>query len=365
MNTTKIKTTQGRGAQYNSDNPFLKHRYDYDAEDTIDEPTNHDSPTQILNVSPKTILNKVESTDIPFEWSMNPYQGCEHGCVYCYARYSHTYWGYSAGIDFEKKILIKENAAELLAQKLSSKKWEARPIMLSGNTDCYQPIERKKKITRQILKVLLRYKHPVSIITKNALVLRDLDLLKELAKHKLVKVNLSVTTLNEDLRRFLEPRTSTGARRLMAVKKLVEEGIPTNVMLAPIIPSLNSYEIPELVKKSAEAGAHSISYQMVRLRGGIYELFEDWINRTYPDRAAKVLSQIKSIHAGHTTSSEYGKRMKGEGEIARSIQQMFHLSKKKYFDVSESSESKKDDRSRGYNLDLYHPSRGDDQLRMF
>ena len=263
-------------------------------------------------------------------YSMNPYQGCEHGCIYCYARNTHEFWGYSAGLDFERKILYKKNAAELLEKKLKSKNWEAQNIMLSGNTDCYQPLEKKLELTRKILNVFLKYKHPVSIITKNALILRDLDILKELATLKLLHVSISITSLNEETRRILEPRTATIQKRLKTVEILAANGIPVNVMMAPIIPAINSHEIFDLVKKVSELGALSAAYTIIRLNGAVGELFTDWVQKTLPNKAAKILHQIEDCHSGKLNDSRIGKRMRGEGKIAIQVAIQFRLAKKKF-----------------------------------
>lgn len=264
-------------------------------------------------------------------YSMNVYQGCEHGCVYCYARNSHEYWGYSAGLDFERKILVKKNAPLLLEEKLKSKNWQAHTIVLSGNTDCYQPAERQFEITRRCLEIFYKYRHPVGIITKNALVLRDLDLLADLAKDKLVGVNISITSLNEKTRLLLEPRTATIAKRLQTVRTLSQNGIPVNVMLAPIIPGINSHEILPLAKAAADAGALSIAYTVVRLNGAIGQIFTDWIRKAVPDRADKVLRQIAQCHGGQLNDSRYGDRMRGEGELAQMIRSQVLLARKKFF----------------------------------
>ena len=261
---------------------------------------------------------------------MNPYQGCEHGCTYCYARNTHEYWGYSAGLDFERKILFKKNAAKLLDKRLKSKNWEAQNIMLSGNTDCYQPIEKKLKITREILKVLLKHKHPVSIITKNALILRDLDILKEMTRLKLVHISISVTSLIQETRLILEPRTTSVKKRLETIKTLSDNNIPVNVMMAPIIPSINSHEIFKLVKKVSELGALSAAYTVVRLNGAIAHIFKDWLKKTLPDRADKIIRQIEDCHDGRLNDSRFGKRMRGEGKIAEQIAIQFRLAKKRY-----------------------------------
>ena len=315
---------KGRGAQINPSNRF--HDYVYD--DQVDE---ENLQTQFIPVYPKTILNKIDSPDIGMAWSMNPYQGCEHGCIYCYARNSHNYWGYSAGLEFEQKILIKKDASKLLDAKLKQKNWEPVPIMLSGNTDCYQPAEKRFRITRGILEVLWKHKHPVGIITKNSLILRDLDLLQPMAEKNLVRVSISLTTLEEDTRRLLEPRTAAVQNRLDTIQKLAVAGIPVNVMLAPIIPGLNDHEILAMAKKVHELGALSIAYTLVRLNGDIAEIFEDWARKALPDRADRILNRIRDCHGGKLNNSQFGDRMKGKGKISEVIEQQYKLAKAKYF----------------------------------
>lgn len=326
---------KGRGAQINVPNKFfeLSHEMrndflEYCAKEGEDADPNK---TRFLEVFPKTIVNKVKSPDVGMGYSMNMYQGCEHGCIYCYARNTHEFWGYSAGLDFERQILVKKEAPKLLENFITRKSWEAQPIVMSGNTDCYQPAEHKYQLTRQCLEVFLKYKHPVGIITKNALILRDLDLLKALAEDNLIRVNISVTSLSETTRRVLEPRTATIKKRLETVKILSENGIPVNVMMAPIIPSINSHEVLPLAKKVSELGAQSMGHTIVRLNGAVGEIFKDWINKTMPDRAQKVLHQIESCHGGSLNDSRFGTRMKGEGEIAKQINDMVKLAKLKYF----------------------------------
>ncbi|MHA6249546.1 PA0069 family radical SAM protein [Pontibacter sp. CAU 1760] len=321
---------KGRGAQYNPANPYLKQEYVTTHPEGLDEEMRTNAPTTFLPEYPKKIVNKVESPDLGLSYSLNPYQGCEHGCIYCYARNTHQYWGYGAGLDFERKIIVKENAAQTLAKQLEQKNWQVMPLMLAGNTDCYQPIEAKKKITRQILEVLLQYRHPVSIITKNALILRDLDLLQELNKLDLVHVNISITTLDEKLRQKLEPRTAAAAKRLEVVRQLSAVGIPVNVMVAPIIPGLNDAEIPRILEQAAAAGACNAAYTLVRLNGSVGPLFEDWIRSAFPDKAAKVLHQIADCHGGQLSDSRFGTRMRGEGKLAEAIGRLFQLSKQKY-----------------------------------
>ena len=287
--------------------------------------------TKYSEVFPKTIVNKVTSPDVGMMYSMNPYQGCEHGCIYCYARNSHEYWGFGPGLDFERQILIKKDAPKLLEAFLKKKSWKAETIVMSGNTDCYQPAEKKFEITRKCLEVFLKYKHPVGIITKNALILRDLDLLKALAQDDLISVSISITSLSEETRRILEPRTASIKKRLETVKVLSDHGIPVNVMLAPIIPSINSHEILPLAKASAEHGASSLGHIVVRLNGAIGELFKDWIEKTMPDRSEKVLHQIESCHVGQLNDNQFGRRMRGNGKIADQINDLMSLAKRKYF----------------------------------
>lgn len=328
-------TVKGRGAQINVPNRFfeLSHemRDDFLEFCAIEGEEVDKNKTQYIKVFPKTIVNKVTSPDVGMSYSMNSYQGCEHGCIYCYARNTHEFWGYSAGLDFERKILVKKEAPRLLEAFIKRKNWEAYPIVMSGNTDCYQPAEKKFGITRKCLEVFLKYKHPVGIITKNAMILRDLDLLKALAKENLIAVNLSITSLSEETRRILEPRTATIKKRLETVKILSENGIPVNVMLAPIIPSINSHEILPLAKTVSELGALSIGHTIVRLNGAIGEIFADWIKKTMPDRADKVLHQIENCHGGNLNDSRFGTRMRGEGEMAKQINDLMKLAKLKYF----------------------------------
>mgnify|MGYP001569816830 CR=1 FL=1 len=325
---------RGRGAQIN---PVSKYEKIIRDEQPVDwalqdaEWEDADLKTEYLETHPKTILNRVESPDIPLEWSMNPYQGCEHGCIYCYARNTHPYWGYSAGLDFERKILVKRNAAQLLEAALKKKSWKAAPVMFAGNTDVYQPAERKYGITRACLEIFLKYRHPVGIITKNSLVLRDLDLLEQLAADQLVHVAVSITTLNEALRQYLEPRTATVAQRLKTVETLSNKGIPVFVMLAPIIPGLNEHEIFTLAKAVADRGALNIGYTMVRLNGDVGQIFEDWLRKAMPDRADKVLHKIREAHSGNLHDHRSGVRMRGEGKIAEIIRDQFRLAKAKFF----------------------------------
>lgn len=322
---------KGRGAQIKIENKFLKAQYVMEHIEGLDEPLLENPATQIFQENAKKILNRVDSPDLGFGYSMNPYQGCEHGCIYCYARNTHEYYGFSAGLDFESKIIVKRNAPQLLEKELMKPTWNAVPIMLSGNTDCYQPQEKKFEITRKMLKVLANYRHPVSIISKNSLVLRDLDLLQDLAADNLVHVYISITTLDEELRRAMEPRTASSIKRLKTVEALAKANVPVGIMNAPIIPGLNHHEIPEVLKAAADHGACNAGMTVVRLNGSIGPIFEDWLRKNFPDRFEKVWNQICSMHEGNVNDSNFGRRMRGEGNIADAIHQLFKASKKKYF----------------------------------
>jgi DNA repair photolyase len=319
----------GRGAQINPANRFLKAEKGEDFDDMVYEEEESEK-TRFIEVFPKTIVNKLDSPDVGMFYSLNPYQGCEHGCTYCYARPTHEYWGYSAGTDFERTILVKKNAPELLEEALQHKKWDVKTVSISGNTDCYQPCERTYGITRRLLEIFLEYRQPVSIITKNALVNRDTDILSELAKHNLVSVNLSITSLDEDLRRRLEPRTATSKRKLETIENLRSHDIPVNVMIAPLIPALNDMEIFSIMKAIGERGALSAGYTIVRLNGPNGEIFTDWITKNYPDRAEKVLNQIRDLHDGKLSDSRFGTRMRGEGNYALNIRRQFEIARRRF-----------------------------------
>lgn len=322
---------KGRGAQKQVKNRFLQHEYVVEHLEGLDEPLIENSRTQYINIYPKSIVNKVDSPDVGMDYSLNPYQGCEHGCIYCYARNSHEYWGYGAGLDFERVILVKQKAPLLLEKHLQNPNWSPKPIVLSGNTDCYQPIERKLKITRSLLAVFLKYRHPVGMITKNVTVTRDLDIIGPLADLNLFALNFSITTLDENIRRKLEPRTASSKAKLAAIKKLTDHGVPVKVMVGPVIPGLNDHEIPEILAAAADAGAYGAGYTMIRLNGAIGGIFEDWIQQAFPDRAEKVLNQIKGAHGGTLNDSRFGLRMSGEGRMVESIHRLIQLSRAKYF----------------------------------
>ncbi len=315
----------GRGAQINTANPYHNLRYDElpDPEDEL--------RTAFIPTHPKTILNKITSPDLGNGYGLNPYQGCEHGCVYCFARPTHTYWGYSAGLDFEQKILFKAEAPQLLRASLLKKRYVPMPIMMSGNTDAYQPAERTMKITRQCLEVLQDLRHPVGLITKNSLIVRDIDLLEEMATDNLVHACLSITTLDEDVRRMLEPRTASIAQRFKAVEALSQAGIPVTVNIAPVIPGLTDHEVMGIAKRARESGARRIGYNIVRLNDDVAEVFTNWVHQAYPDRASRILNRIRDCRGGELGEKRFGIRQTGEGEIAEIIKQQFYLAKRKYF----------------------------------
>ncbi len=281
--------------------------------------------TSLFRDSSRTILARNDSPDVPFTYSINPYRGCEHGCIYCYARPSHEFLGFSAGLDFESKIVIKDDAARLLDDAFGKKSWQPQMVCCSGNTDCYQPLEQKLGLTRGCLAVFLAHRNPVGIITKNFLVTRDLDLLKDLAALQLVSVTLSITTLRDDLVRMMEPRTSMPARRLEAIRMLAREGVPVSVNVAPVVPGLTDEEIPAILEAAAEAGALHAGYQMMRLPVPVDELFATWVKQAFPDRAMKILGRVSEMHGGAVSDSRFGRRMKGEGEFAGAIRKLFDL----------------------------------------
>lgn len=323
------KNIRGRGAQINTKNKYVELEYvvDENVDNNLEPSKVH---TKFYEEQAKNIVNFTKSPDLYGLNFVNPYQGCEHGCIYCYARNTHEFWGYSAGVDFESRIMIKKNAADLLEKKFNSKNWQGAPINLSGITDCYQPAEKKYRITRAILEVCRKYKNPVAIVTKNALVLRDIDILEEMAKESLTHVYLSITTMDEKLRQALEPRTVTSAKRFKTLKELSNAGIPTGVMVAPVIPGLTDQDLPQIIATAAESGVRHARYSIVRLNGSIADIFADWIEKNYPDKAGKVLGQIADCHGGKLNDSRFGIRRTGEGRYAEMIKVMFEISTRKY-----------------------------------
>ena len=325
-----VQYLKGRGAQLNPKNRFLKNERVKEHIEAIDEWIEPNSATQYLEEHAKGIVNKVDSPDVGMWYSMNPYQGCEHGCTYCYARNAHEYWGYSAGLDFERKIIVKKNAPELLRKFLMNPKWECLPISLSGNTDCYQPAEKKFGITRKLLETCLEFNQPVGMITKNAGILRDKDLLAEMAKKRLVSILISITSFDEDLRQVMEPRTTTARQRLRTIKELSDAGVRMGVMLGPMIPGLNEHEMQRIMKAAAENGATFSAYTFIRLNGAIKLIFHDWLYKNFPDRADKVWHFIEAGHDGKVNDSRWGVRMRGEGNIAQLVAQQYARYTEKY-----------------------------------
>jgi DNA repair photolyase len=320
-------TTAHRGAPENPPNRFEKIVLEPDSDWNPDEDVL--PRTQFFKDHSKTVIAHNDSPDIGFQSSLNPYRGCEHGCIYCYARPTHEYLGFSAGLDFESRIMVKEDAPELLRRELSSPKWQPQVIFLSGVTDCYQPVERKLKLTRRCLEVLAEFRNPVFIVTKNRLVTRDADVLGELARHHAACVWLSITTLDPKLRAVMEPRTSPPAARLAALRELSAAGIPVGVNVAPVIPGLTDHELPAILQAAADAGARSAGYSIVRLPYAVGPLFEKWLATHFPDRKEKVLNRIKAMRDGKLNNAQWGKRMSGEGIFAEQIAQMFDVARRK------------------------------------
>jgi DNA repair photolyase len=320
---------RGRGAPVNPPNRFerLHLEPDPEAQEGGEEPV---SPkTQFFLDASESILTENESPDIPYTVGLNPYRGCEHGCAYCYARPFHEYLGWSSGLDFETKILVKLRAPQLLRDALSSPKWMPQTITLSGVTDCYQPCEKQFKLTRQCLEVFREFRNPVSIVTKNFLVTRDLDLLSDLARHSCSAVYLTVTTLDPALAGALEPRAARPEARLKAIRMLAEAGVPVGVLVAPVIPGLTDHEMPAILDAAARAGAKRAGYIVLRLPHAVKEIFSEWLSVHAPGKKARVLDRIRELRGGRLNVSEWGSRMKGEGIFAEQIHDLFALAARK------------------------------------
>ncbi len=317
-------TLQGRGAANNPANRFEKIAYEPEQDWT--DPEDPSPATQFLKDHSRTFITYNDSPDVGFDASINPYRGCEHGCIYCYARPTHEYLGFSAGLDFETKILVKEDGPQLLRHELSSPGWKPQVLAISGVTDPYQPVERRLRLTRACLEVLAEFRNPVAIVTKNYLVTRDLDLLGELARHDAAAVFLSVTTLDGSLAQKLEPRASHPMRRLAAIETLTQAGIPTGVMVAPVIPALTDHEMPSILEAAARAGAACAGYILLRLPYGVSPLFEDWLGRHFPERKKKILNRIRSIRSGRLNDPRFVSRMSGEGIFANQVSSLFTVS---------------------------------------
>ena len=321
---THLSPPRGRAAASNPQNRFerLEIESEVPAPETVE--------TLYLRDASRSVISRNQSPDVPFDVSLNPYRGCEHGCAYCYARPSHEYLGFSAGLDFESRILVKEDAADLLRRELMSPRWTAQTLALSGVTDPYQPVEKKLEITRRCLEVLVEMRHPVGLITKNALVTRDIDLLSRLAEHGAVRVNLSVTSLDGGLSAKMEPRASHPRRRLDAIRKLSDAGIPVGVMVAPVVPGLTDHEIPAIVEAAAEAGADSASYLVMRLPGPVEGIFLSWLDDHFPDRKSKIVSRLRSLRDGKLSDSRFGTRMRGKGAFAQQMRQIFRVAVRRH-----------------------------------
>jgi DNA repair photolyase len=320
---------KGRGAAIQPNNPYLPVHIEADLEQVegdeeylaqLGRPA-----TEYIPDESQSIVAENDSPDVGFRYSVNPYRGCSHGCSYCYARPGHEYLGLSAGLDFETKVFVKYRAAELLREFLARPGWRPETIAFSGVTDCYQPAERQFRITRACVEVAAECRQPIGIITKNALVVRDIDLLKRLAEHRAVRVSLSITTLNAKLARVMEPQTSSPEARLRALRELTQAGIRTNVMVAPIIPGLNDSEIPAILTAAREAGAESAGYVLLKLSSTVRPVFLDWLARNYPDKSAHIQSLIRSVRGGKLNDSNFGSRQIGTGNMAELIADTFRL----------------------------------------
>lgn len=324
----------GRGSFHNVDHRFSGQRVDA-VDDGWAQPeweaafSASDPRTEVKEITARSIISYNRSPDVPFGRSINPYQGCEHGCIYCYARPSHAYLELSPGLDFETRLFAKLNAAELLRREFAKPGYQPDTIVLGANTDPYQPIEHHYRLTRQLLEVMQAHRHPVGIITKSAMILRDLDLLVELAREGLCQVMVSVTTLNETLRRQLEPRASTGTGRLKVIEKLAQAGVPVGVLAAPMIPRLNEPELEHIIKAAAEAGAQSADYILLRLPHELTTLFSDWLEEHYPGQKEAILNQLRASRDGGLNSPAFGTRMRGEGQFADLLAQRFRLINKR------------------------------------
>jgi DNA repair photolyase len=323
----KQNPSHGRGTAENPPNRFEKLVYLRDPD--LDDAEQPSTKTQFLRDVSKSLITLNDSPDVGFEASINPYRGCEHGCIYCYARPYHEYLGFSSGLDFETKILVKEDAPELLRKELASRRWTPKVLAISGVTDPYQPIERKLQLTRSCLEVLEEFRNPVMIVTKNQLVARDVDVLKRMAEFKCAAVFLSITTLDAELARVMEPRTSSPSNRLAAIETLAREGVPVGVLAAPTIPGLTDHEITSIIASAANAGARYAGYVVVRLPYAVKELFEGWLEQHFPARKKKVLNRIREMRGGKLNDPRFGSRMRGEGVYSEQINSMFKLACKR------------------------------------
>ena len=334
MTHPKPGSVRGRGAAVQPPNRFARIQVEDDFEHLEHDPEAQTGrrtvPTQYFADASRSVVSENDSPDIPFRYSLNPYRGCSHGCSYCYARPTHEYLDLSAGLDFETKIFVKERAPELFREWLARNDWQPEPVILSGVTDCYQPAERHFRLTRRCLEVALEARQPVSIVTKNALVTRDLDLLRDMASRRLVRVAISLTSLDQSLTRVMEPRTSSPQARLRAITELTAAGVPTVVMVAPVIPGLTDSELPALLREAASAGAASAGYVLLRLPLTVKPVFLEWLERTHPTHAARVESLIRATREGKLNDASFGSRMRGRGPLADQIKQTFHVFSRRY-----------------------------------
>ncbi len=357
---------KGRGAVSNPDNRFHYHHVDYfdDGWSTLDEMATQESESKVETITlqdrGKTIISTNRSPDIPFDQSINPYRGCEHGCIYCYARPSHAYWDLSPGLDFESKIIIKPNAAELLREKLSKPGYKVSPISIGANTDPYQPLEATLKTTRSIIEVLDEFNHPFSIITKSGMIVRDLDILAPMAKRGLFSAAVSVTTLDNNLKRILEPRAASGRVRLEAIKTMSDAGIRVTMMAAPMIPYINDHELENILGKGYEAGAVAANYILLRLPLEISEMFQEWLQAHFPERAEKVMSVVRQTRGGKDYRSVFGERMRGTGEFAELLSKRHKIASRRL-----GFEKNGFDNDTRYELDTTQFKRHHEQLTLF
>ncbi|MEA3413487.1 MAG: PA0069 family radical SAM protein [Pseudomonadota bacterium] len=329
MSTPETGRRKGRGALSNPDGRFESTTHRFENDDWYREPVVAPVPTTLTPDTARSVITRNDSPDVPFELSVNPYRGCEHGCVYCFARPTHAYLGLSPGLDFETRIFYKQDAADRLREELAHPAYVCSPIALGINTDAYQPGERRLRVTRELLEVLAEHRHPVSIVTKSALIERDLDLLKGLAECHLVQVMISVTTLDNRLASRLEPRASAPVRRLQTIRRLTAAGVPVGVLVAPLIPAINDNELERILEACRDSGAEHAAYVILRLPHELKQLFREWLQEHFPDRAAHVMNLVRQLHGGKDYDPGFGQRMRGQGPIAELLAQRFHLASKR------------------------------------
>lgn len=334
MDEQQRPSARGRGAQINPAHRFTRIEFQEDLEylelDAEAREARRSVQTEYFIDNSKSAISENDSPDIPFRYSLNPYRGCSHGCSYCYARPTHEYLGFSAGLDFESKIFVKERAPELFRDWLARDRYELDTVTISGVTDCYQPVERKLGLTRRCLEVALEARQPIAMVTKNSLITRDIDILAEMAARRVVSAAISITTLDQSLVKVMEPRTSSPAAKLRAIEALAKAGVPTCVLIAPVIPGLTDHEMPAILQAAKDAGAISAGYILLRLPLTVEPVFLEWLGRTHPEQKAKVESRIRSTRGGKLYESEFGVRMKGRGEIAAQIRSTFRVFAARY-----------------------------------